>query len=61
MSTKKKAMNLEDLREMMDTDARKRMTAQEQTIKELHQKIADQNKEIARLRKLAGLKEGQDG
>jgi uncharacterized coiled-coil protein SlyX len=44
-------MNLEDLREMMDTDARKRMTAQEQTIKELHQKVADQSKEIARLRK----------
>ena len=58
MSTKKKTMNLEDLREMMDTDARKRMTAQEQTIKELHQKIADQNMEITRLRKLAGLEVG---
>lgn len=43
-------MNLEELREMMDTDARKRMAAQEQTIKELHQKIAEQNREIAQLR-----------
>lgn len=51
MSSKRNTMNLEDLREMMDTDARKRMTAQEQTIKELHQKVADQSKEIARLRK----------
>ena len=43
-------MNLEELKEMMDTDARKRCAAQEQTIKELHAKIAEQNKEIARLR-----------
>ncbi len=43
-------MNLEELRNMMDTDARKRCAAQEQTIKELHQKIAEQNREIARLR-----------
>ena len=50
-------MNLEELKEMMDTDARKRCAAQEQTIKELHQKIAEQNKEIARLR--AQLKDGK--
>lgn len=49
-------MNLEELREMMDTDARKRMAAQEQTIKELHQKIAEQRKEIDQLR--AQLKAG---
>lgn len=43
-------MNLEELREMMDTDARKRAEAQEQTIKELHKKIADQQREIDHLR-----------
>ena len=59
MSSKRNTMNLEQLREAMDTDARKRATAQEQTIKELHQKIADQNMEIARLRKLAGLEGGK--
>lgn len=49
-------MNLEELREMMDTDARKRCAAQEQTIKELHQRIAEQQKEIERLE--ASLKGG---
>lgn len=48
-------MKLHEFKEMMDTDARKRCAAQEQTIKELHQKIAEQNREIARLR--AQLKE----
>ena len=43
-------MNLEELREMMDTDARKRVEAQEQTIKELHKKITDQRREIEQLR-----------
>lgn len=48
-------MNLEELKEMMDTDARKRAAAQEQTIKELHQRIAGQRKEIELLRaKLKG-------
>jgi uncharacterized coiled-coil protein SlyX len=43
-------MNLEELKEMMDTDARKRAEAQEQTIKELHKKIADQQRKIDTLR-----------
>lgn len=43
-------MNLEELKEMMDTDARKRAAAQEQTIKELHQKIAELRKENDQLR-----------
>ena len=34
----------------MDTDSRKRAEAQEQTIKELHKKIADQQREIDHLR-----------
>ena len=38
-------MNLEEFRELMDTDARKRAEAQEQTIKELHKKIADRQRE----------------
>lgn len=59
MSSKRNTMNLEQLREVMDTDARKRATAQEQTIKELHQKIAEQDKEITWLRKLAGQEAGK--
>ena len=59
MSSKRNTMNLEQLREVMDTDARKRATAQEQTIKDLHQKIAEQDKEITRLRKLAEQEEGK--
>ena len=51
-------MNLEELKEMMDTDARRRCDAQEQTIKELHQKIAEQKKEIERLK--ANLKGGDE-
>jgi uncharacterized coiled-coil protein SlyX len=43
-------MNLEQLREMMDTDARKRASAQEQTIKELHKKIAELRKENEQLK-----------
>jgi predicted RNase H-like nuclease (RuvC/YqgF family) len=43
-------MNLEQLREMMDTDARKRAEAQEQTIKELHKRIAELRAENEQLK-----------
>ena len=43
-------MNLEQLREMMDTDARKRAEAQEQTIKELHKTIKQLREENQMLR-----------
>lgn len=52
-------MNLEQLREMMDTDARKRVAAQEQTIKELHKTIKQLREENRALRdELSGRKGG---
>jgi exonuclease VII large subunit len=52
-------MNLEQLREMMDTDARKRAEAQEQTIKELHKTIKQLREENRALRdELSGRKGG---
>lgn len=42
-------MRLDQLKDMMETDARKRVTAQEQTIKELHQKTSEQSTTIKAL------------
>lgn len=39
-------MKLDELKEMMDTDARKRVEAQEKTIKELHKVIAEKDRRI---------------
>lgn len=39
-------MKLQELREMMDTDARRRVEAQEKTIRELHQKVADLDRQL---------------
>lgn len=36
-------MNLQELKSALETDARKRVDAQEQTIKELHAQITDQD------------------
>ena len=59
-------MKLDELKELMNTDARQRAEAQEKTIKELHKVIADlQNKiEILEARldtrtRAGGRKEGQ--
>jgi uncharacterized small protein (DUF1192 family) len=43
-------MRIEELRDMMDTDARRRAQAQAKTIRELHEKIAALRAENERLR-----------
>lgn len=53
-------MNLEQLRELMDTDARKRLKAQEQTIKDLHKRIADDKRELEAYRALGTVEELRD-
>jgi uncharacterized coiled-coil protein SlyX len=52
-------MKLNEFKEMMDTDAQKRVVAQEKTIKELHKVIADQQNKIEILEARLGRKEGR--
>ena len=52
-------MKLDELKELMNTDARQRADAQEKTIKELHKVIADQQNKIEILEARLGRKEGR--